>query len=122
MQKSVKYDRILRGKQTILQISLAPGINRLNAFDQPLALIQPNFLKLAGTFQTGQYQFAQCGSLYKGEMRRRTKGILKSRPGNAGTKLGSVSGEAQSSVSDSQSLISLQISVNSSRLAGRCEV
>ena len=77
IQKSVKYDRILKGKQKILQIFLSKGINRLNAFNQPLEKIKPHFLKMAGTFLTEQHQFTQCGSLYKGEMRRRIKGILK---------------------------------------------
>ena len=83
-----------------------------------MTLIKSNFLKLAGTYIAEHFKFNQCGSLYKGEMRKRVKGILKPK-----SRLGTI-GEvgANSSVSETQSLISLQMSMNSSKLAGKTEV
>lgn len=69
----------MQGKQKILQIALAPGINRLNAYAQPMEDVVPHFLKLEGSFPTEHFKFPKCGSIYKGEMRCKIKGILKKK-------------------------------------------
>jgi len=73
-KNQLAYQRIVEGKKKILTVPLGNGVNRYNSFDQSYDDLDKKLSKMEGAFYVDKHVFKGNGSLFKGEMRKTTKG------------------------------------------------